>query len=251
MAFLKKEFLSILKTYRIWVVPIIFLFFGLMSPPVAKLAPEIVKSAMPEGMSLKIPPPTILDSFGQYFKNLAQLGILAIILLSMGLVSEEKSRGTLQLVITKPVSRTVVVISKFVAQNILIVGSMIVSAMICYLYSAAIFKDGKLLEFAQANLLFITYYILIITITIFFSTILSSQIAAGGLSIITLAVLSILPSLHKFFENYSPVALTRIANKIMLDQAKISQAGWPIALSLMLVLLLLFTSIFVFNRQEL
>lgn len=251
MAFLKKEFLGILKTYRIWVIPAIFLFFGLMSPPVAKLAPEIVKSTMPKGLTLKIPTPTILDAFSQYLKNLAQLGILAVILLSMGLVSEEKSKGTLQLVITKPVSRTTVVISKFIAQNILILSSMIVAAGVCYLYSIAIFRDGKLIEFAQANLLFIVYFLLIITITIFFSTILNNQIAAGGLSIVSFAILSILPSLHRFFDKYSPAALTGMANKIMLGQTTIFQAGWPIIASLILVAILLFLGIAIFNRQEL
>ncbi len=251
MAFLKKEFLGILKTYRIWVIPAIFLFFGLMSPPIAKLAPEIVKSALPKGVNLQIPPPTILDSFGQYLKNLAQLGILAVILLSMSLVSEEKSKGTLQLVITKPVSRTTVVVSKFIAQNILILSSMIVAAAVCYLYSIAIFRDGKLVEFAQANLLFIVYFLLIITIAIFFSTILSNQVAAGGLSIIAFAILSILPILHRFFDKYSPAALTGIANKIVLGQATISQAGWPMIASLILVAILLFLGIFIFNRQEL
>lgn len=109
MAYFKKELLSIVKTYRIWVIPSIFLFFALMSPPVAKFAPEIIKTALPKGLTLKIPPPTILDAFAQYAKNLTQIGILAVILLSMGLVSEEKAKGTLQLVVTKPVSRANVV----------------------------------------------------------------------------------------------------------------------------------------------
>ncbi len=251
MAFFKKELLGIFKTYKIWVVPVIFLFFGLMSPPVAKLAPQIVESALPKGMSIEIPEPTILDSFGQYFKNLAQLGILAVILLSMGLVSEEKSKGTLQLIVTKPVSRGAVVLSKFVAQTLLIISSMAVSGVVCYLYSIVIFKEGGFLEFSQANLLFIVYYVLIISITIFFSTVLSNQIAAGGLSIIVLAVLSVTPVLNKSFEQYSPAALTGIANKIMLDQAKISQAGWPVVISLVFILFLLFVGIFIFSRQEL
>lgn len=251
MAFLRKEFLAILKTYRIWVIPLIFLLFALMSPPIAKFAPEVAKSTLPKGVVFNLPTPTILDSFGQYFKNLAQIGILAIILLSMGLVSEEKSKGTLQLVVTKPVSRTTVVIAKFLAQSILILSSMVIAALICYLYSIAFFKDGSLTQFAQANLLFIVYYLLIMAITIFFSTILRNQIAAGGLTILALAILSILPSLHNFLDKYSPAALLGLPGKIVSGQALFSQATWPLIISLILVALLLCLGIIIFNRQEL
>lgn len=243
--------MGIVKTYRIWVIPGIFLFFALMSPPVAKLTPQILKSAMPAGMTPKIPEPTIVDAFAQYIKNLAQLGFLAAVLLSMGLMAEEKARGTLQLVVTKAVSRLAVLLSKFVTQNALIAASMAVAGALCYVFSIAVFQDGHLIEFAQANVLFIVYYVLIVTVTLFFSTLFNNQIAAGGASIVALAVLAVLPSLSRVLDRYSPGALPGLAGKLVAGQAEIGAAGWPLLTAVVLIVLLLGGAILIFNRQEL
>jgi len=251
MSFLKKEFMGIFKTYKVWVVIAIFLFFAFMSPPVAKFAPEIVESLLEsQGTAISIPTPTILDSFTQYFKNLSQIGILAVILLSMGLVAEERAKGTLQLVITKPISRANVVLSKFLAHASLFIVSMIIGAIICYFYSIVIFEAEKLTEFIQANFLFIIYYLVVLSITLFFSTILSNQIAAGGLSIVALASLSILPSLNKTLAKCSPAALISTANNILYKKASFLDATWPIIVSVILIISLLVLGIFIFNKQE-
>ncbi|HDP69976.1 MAG TPA: hypothetical protein ENN38_04090 [Actinobacteria bacterium] len=252
VGFLKKELLDIFVTYKIWVVLAVFLFFALMSPPVAKLAPEIVGSlSKTQGITIEIPTPTIIDSFAQYFKNLSQIGILAVILLSIGLVAGEKTKGTLQLVVTKPVSRANVVISKFLAQTFLFTGSMVVGAAICYLYTISLFEGKMLAKFLQANLLYIIFYILLITITLFFSTIFRSQIAAAGLSVVGLTILTILPGLHEVFAKYSSASLLNIANKIIYGKASFSEATWPIIVSIILIISLLALGIFIFNRQEL
>jgi ABC-2 type transport system permease protein len=251
MALFKKELLAIGKTYRLWVVPAVFLFFALLSPPAAKYTPQIISFAMPKGISIKIPEPVLLDALIQWTKNLAQMGILATILFTMGLVSEEKARNTIQLVLTKPVSRTAFVLSKLLAQSILILGSIKIGAFICYLYALAIFGGDKSAAFTQANLLFLVYYFLIIVITLSFSTVFSNQIAAGGLSILGFAVLSILPVFNTALSKYSPGALPTLADKILKGQAGIAQSYWPILTTLILTVLFLVTALLIFQRQEL
>lgn len=252
LAFLKKEFKEIARTYKIWVVPIIFLFFGFLSPIAVKLLPELLKATLEaQHIAFKMPPPTAVDSYLQYFKNLAQMGMLAIILLSMGLVSEEKTKGTLVLVLTKPVSRTGFVLSKFIAQTILVISSIIAGAVATYYYTLILFEAGNLSEFALAMLLYLIYSLLIITITLFLSTLLSNQVAAGGLALISVFVLSLLPSLHRIFDRYSPYALTITADKIVSKHLGFADSLWPMGVSLLLVALLLVLSCFFFNRQEL
>lgn len=48
MAFLRKESHEILRTYKIYVIPAIFLLMGFFSPLVAEFTPEIVKSMAPK-----------------------------------------------------------------------------------------------------------------------------------------------------------------------------------------------------------
>ncbi len=251
MALLKKEFLAIAKTYRLWVVPAVFLLFALLSPPVAKYTPQIISSAMPKGVTIKIPEPALLDALIQWTKNLSQMGILATILFTMGLVSEEKARNTIQLVLTKPVSRTWFVLSKLFAQCVLVLGSIKITAFICYIYAIAIFGGNKATAFTQANLLFLIYVFLIISVTLSFSTVFSNQIAAGGLSLIGFAILSILPVFGKALSKYSPGVLPVLADKILKGEASISASTWPIIMSLILATAFLAIAIVIFNHQEL
>ncbi len=253
MAFLKKEFRAIFKTYRWWVIPLVFLIFALMSPPTAKLTPEVLKSVMPKGMSIKLPEPKLVDAFAQWFKNLSQMGLLAVILLTMGIVAEEKTSGTILLVVTKPVSRATVVLSKFFAQTSWLTLSFAVSAAVCYAYAAAIFKPGMLTEFAQGNMLFIVYFAMIVALTVFLSTVLKNQIAAGGLSLVTVMLLSLGSAVSTTFDKYAPTGLTTVGTKIALGQkgVEISQAAWPAATAGILIAGLLAAGILIFNRQEL
>ncbi|MFA5867313.1 MAG: ABC transporter permease [Actinomycetota bacterium] len=253
MAFLKKEFTAIFKTYRWWVIPLVFLIFALMSPPTAKLTPELLKSVMPKGMNIKLPEPTLIDAFAQWFKNLSQMGLLAVILLTMGIVAEEKSSGTILLIVTKPISRANVVLSKFAAQVTWMSASFMLAAAVCYGYAIMIFKFDRIAEFVQANVLFVLYFVVIIAVTIFFSTVLKNQIAAGGLSLVTALLLSLVSSLSQTFDKYAPTGLTTVGSKIALGQTgtELTQAIWPVLTSLVLIAGLLLAAIVVFNREEL
>lgn len=253
MAFLKKEFKAIFKTYRWWVIPLVFIIFALMGPPGAKLTPQIIKVALPQGMKMTVPEPTLIDAFGQWFRNLSQMGLFAAILLTMGIVAEEKSSGTILLIVTKPVSRANLVLSKFLAQSVWLTLSLIVSAAVTFIYAGLIFKFDRLAEFAQANALFILYYLLAVAVTVFFSTVFKSQIVAGGLSLITVLLASMVSALSKVFDKYAPTGLTTVGTKLALGQkgAELAQSIWPALTAAVMIFLLLSAAIVIFNREEL
>lgn len=253
MAFLKKEFKAIFKTYRWWVIPLVFLIFALMSPPTAKLTPQILTSVLPKGMNISLPKPTLTDAFAQWFKNIGQIGLLAVILLTMGIVTEEKASGTILLVVTKPVSRANVILSKFTAQAAWVAVSFMFAGAACYAYAVMIFKFDKMAEFFQANMLYTLYFILVVAITIFFSAVLKNQIAAGGLSLVAVLLLSLASSLSLTFDKYAPTGLTTIGTKIAFGQkgAELAQAGWPALTAVVFMAVLLSAAIMIFYREEL
>lgn len=253
MAFLKKEFTAVFKTYRFWVIPLVLVVFALMSPPSAKFTPELLKSVMPKGIPFKLPAPTLVDAFTQWFKNLSQIGVLAVILLTMGIMAEERASGTILLIVTKPVSRATVVLSKFAAQATWLAISFAAAAAVCYVYAAAIFKFDLAAAFAWGNLLFFGYLLLIVAITVFFSTILKNQIAAGGLALVIVMLMSLGAALSKSFDKYSPTGLTTVGMKVAYGQpgAAIAQAVWPAAIAVLAIAVLLGGAIMIFNRQEL
>ncbi len=91
---------------RLPIVAGLFLLVGLTSPLLAKFLPEIIKAAAGDQLpTIPIPTPVTTDSVAQLWKNLAQFGAFAAIVLAMGSVATERDRGTAAFVLSKTVSR--------------------------------------------------------------------------------------------------------------------------------------------------
>ncbi len=257
IAFLKKEMLGIIKTYRVWLVPLIFAFLGILSPVSAKFAPALVKAAMEADEAqrqmfgqIKIPEPTVLDAYGQWFKNLSQFGLLTAILISMGSIAGEKAQGTLAIVATKPISRTAVVISKFISNVALIFASVLIGLAACYLYADLLFGKAPLKPLLLSTTAFLTYAVFVLAITLLFSSIAKRQIGAGGLSLLAVFALSVIASLGHGLEKYSPGALLGASMKIASGSQAFSKAIPALVITLAATAAALVAASLVLNRQE-
>ena len=93
IAFFKKELTEALRTHKLTVLGLVFLLFGIMSPAAAKFLPQILASAMPEGMNFTLPEPSAMDSWAQFFKNVNQMGLIVVVILLSGMMANELSRG--------------------------------------------------------------------------------------------------------------------------------------------------------------
>jgi ABC-2 type transport system permease protein len=125
--FLGKELTEIRKTWRIWVIPGMLIFFAITSPIIAQVTPALLGSISKSqpGMVVKIPPPTWRDSYAQYLKSLSQMVLIAVVITGAGAVSGERSSGTAILTLTKPVSRAGFVLAKILSQaGLLIVATV-------------------------------------------------------------------------------------------------------------------------------
>ncbi|MGE5530079.1 MAG: ABC transporter permease [Patescibacteria group bacterium] len=249
-AIIRKEFREILGTYKVYVIPAIFLFFGLTSPLIAKFTPELVKS-LAKGVEIKIPPPTAIDAYGQFLKNLRQIGLLAVIFTSIGLVAEEKLRGTAALMLAKPVPRWAFIAGKFLAGAALIAVSTALAYLACLYYTTVLFGTGLFGPSAQAALLMLAYYLLILAVTLLASTVARSVALAGAIAVGGFIALSILPSLHRWLALYSPGALAGYELRLLAGGAAFADTVPALAVTLGLTGALVALAMFVFGRQEL
>lgn len=252
-AFLKKEFREIGKTYKTYVIPIIFLILGLMSPIIAKLTPDLVKSLAESGsgMIIQVPPPTAVDAYLQLFKNFNQIGMLVVLITSIGLVVEEKNRGTAVLILTKPVPRWAFIISKYLASAVLVVGSTLLSYFACVYYCGILFDETLLKPSFQGLVLLLVFYLLVLAIALLASTVGNTSVVSGGLAIGGVLLLSLLPSLHKWFASYSPGALSSMETQLAAGSIVFSEAVPALIVTVVLAVLLVAAAVVVFQRQEL
>lgn len=247
---LAKELKEILRTYKLYVVPGLFLLFGFISPILTKLLPNILGSVVGD-IGVVLPEQSWVDSYAQFFKNLNQLGLLAVVLASMGSIVDERSRGVAQLVLTKPVSRTGFVLAKYVAALILVALSTILAFAAAWFYTDILFPGAQFWAGCLATGVYLVYMAVILALVILASVIAKSAVAAGGLTVIGLIVIQILPLLSENLNKYSPGALSGYLYRISGGGPIEPGIGGAIAFATVSVVLLLTAASWVFARQEL
>ncbi|MHB0878047.1 MAG: ABC transporter permease subunit [Anaerolineae bacterium] len=245
---LRKEMLEQWRSYRLLVVTVVFAIFGLTSPLLAKLAPELLR-LVPGGESFAqlVPPPTVTDAVGQYVKNLSQFGILLAILLAMGAVAQEKERGTAALVLVKPMPRWAFLLAKFAALAATFLAATTVAAFGAYYYTLLLFEPLNLGGWLALNGLLLLFFLVFIAITLFASTIGRSQATVGAIAFGCLLLVLALGSVPGIGA-YLPGRLLSWGTALVLGGAT---AAWAaVAISLALIAAALLAGWAALERQE-
>ena len=134
MSFFIKELKEIIKTKKLVIMVSLFIFFAILSPLTARYINEILAS-LGQGVSITLPEPTLIDSWGQYFKNLSSICLIVYLIVMTGSVSHEKSKGSILLVMTKRVSRFNFLFSKLLSGILLFTVCYIISFVISGFYT--------------------------------------------------------------------------------------------------------------------
>ena len=180
-AFFRKEIREVFRTWRIWVLPGLMLFFAVTSPIIALLTPTLIASMAQTqpGVVVRFPDPTALDAYRLFLKNLDQLGILALIIISAGAVAAERRSGTAVLVLTKPLERSGFIVAKIVVQQVMLVIITALGAVLCALLTMVLFPGPQPSGFIPAVLLWLLFALMLIGAMTWFSVMLPTQGAAG------------------------------------------------------------------------
>jgi ABC-2 type transport system permease protein len=139
-AFLRKELLEHVRNYKVLILLSVSAIFGMMSPLTAKMMPDILANVKVEAMVLKVPEPTFIDAFVQFFNNFSQMGMAILLLVFGGLLSQDLVKGTLIIPLSKGLSRYAVILAKYAAALILWTLSYVLAVAIHYGYTLYLFK---------------------------------------------------------------------------------------------------------------
>ena len=244
----RKEWKELIRTYRLLIVAIVLLFFGLTSPVLAKFTPELMTLIPTGGITIQMPTPTTLDAITQYVKNMSQFGVILGLLLTMGAVAQEKEKGTAAMILVKPLSRGSFIAAKFVSQAVLFAICLVIAGVAAYYYTLLLFEAMNILNWLLLNLFLWVYVLVIVAITLFFSTLVKSQIAAGGMALGVFILVSAMGSILGVGK-YLPGELITWGVRLMLGD---SSASWiALGVSLGLIAVAQLAAWQVFNRQEL
>ena len=245
----KKDLVEQWRTKKILILTIIFLFVAISSPIMAKLLPEIMKSVSVPGMVISLPLPTYLDAIDQYIKNIGQIALLVIIFIVAGAISDEKSRKTLEILLTKPISRAAFVLSKFKSYFISVSAIFTLCSIIFYCYTTSILGGFNLINFVIMAALVLFYTLMIMSLTILASTIVKNSIIAGGIGFFSYIIFGTIFSLIECLKPYSPGMIFEIYGDVV-KSGWTNDLIWPLIITAAVIFASAISAILIFRRQE-
>jgi ABC-2 type transport system permease protein len=244
---LKKELMEQLRTYKLLIVGVIFVLFGISTPLMLKYLPEILELAGGQGLEITIPPPTGVQSLTEYAGTIGQLGVLLAVLMVMGSIANERKNGTAIITLSKPVSRAAFVNAKFAAAGITFFASLFIASVFCYGYTVWLIEKADLAAFIGQNLLIGMFLVFCLAVTLLFSSLFRSSLAAGGISLgilIGQGGLSAIPRIGDFF----PGKLLNWGNVLLMGGG---QSYWTsLGITVALTVLCLFFSQHFLNTRD-
>jgi len=250
IAFLTKETLEMIRNFKIWILLGVFLLFGMMSPLLAKIFPEILSGMEMEGMVIALPEATYLDAYAQLFKNISQLGYVILLLIFGGILQTEVTKGTLTMILAKGLPRRVVLLSKYTMAIILWTVSLFLGSLTALGYTAYLFDDMKMGGFFFALFSLWLFGCFMIALLLF-----SSTIARGGYGglIITVSILFLLliANMIPKVNDFNPITLAQDSLNLVKGTIQWGDRIPTISITLGSLFLLLFASIKSFKKMKL
>ena len=242
VAFLRKELTEIRRTWRLWVIPGMLVFFGLTSPIIAALTPALVHSmtAAQPGVVIQLPAPTALDASAQFLKNLDQFVLIAVVIAGAAVVSGERASGTAILVLTKPLSRGAFVVAKIVSQVMLLVAATALGVTACLAITALVFDGSNTARLVRAVALWLLYAALLVVV-------MTRGAAAGaglGFYFLTLLFANWAPAARYSFLGLMPAMRDALTGEAL-------SLGWPVTTAVAAIVLGALATVRIFEQQEL
>lgn len=215
-AFVGKEIVESIRTYKSIILLAIFLIFGIMNPLFAKLTPVIISSFAGDGISITVPDPTAIDSWTQFFKNNSQMGLVVVVLLFSGVLAGEVSRGTLINMLTKGLSRTTVILAKYSVMIVLWTLAYVLCLLVTLAYTVYLFPDNNASNLPFAIFALWLFGVLLISVLMLAASGLKSSyscLLAVGALVVVLMLVGIAPAVHDF----NPVSLASDSMALMTE----------------------------------
>jgi len=249
-AFLKKEIFEYAKTYKLLIMLMVFVVFGITNPLMAKLLPEILGSLMTDGVTMTLPEATAYDAWTQFFKNATQTGMIAMVILFSGVLSAELSKGTLINMLTKGLSRTAVILSKYTCMVLVWTISIVLCFGLTYSYTVYLFPADE-----TSNLLYSTFClwlfgVFLLAVLLLAATLTKSNYAVlliTGTAAVVCMLVNIIPAAHR----YNPISLVTDNLGLITNDITVSSLYSTILTACLLSLLFVGASVLIFRKKQL
>lgn len=250
LVFTQKEFLEGVRTYKAVIFLVVFMIFGLMNPLMAKLTPELMASLASEGIAITLAEPAAIDSWMQFFKNISQMGLVVMVILFSGILTNEIHKGTLINMLTKGLSRTAVILAKFMYLLVIWTVAYAICLGITAGYTVYLFPESSVDNLAFAAVALWVFGVLLLSLLMLASSCTKSNylgLLMLACAVAVMGLVGIAPATH----DYNPMSLMSDSTALLngsLDPHTLIPA---IILSLVVSLISIIAAVMVFRKRQL
>jgi ABC-2 type transport system permease protein len=253
MVMYRKELLEMWRSGKWLWVPVVSILLCVMNPVTSYYMPEILDKAgnLPEGTILQIPVPTAAEVMTSTLSQFGMMGILILVLASMGIVSAERTGGVAAMILVKPVHHFSYISAKWAGVLTLAGVSFLAGYASAWYYTELLIGHvdigGGILAFGAYGL----WLAFVLTVTVLMSTLLRGGGAAAFVSLFIAAALSLITGLLPRFMEWSPGRLPGQAGVLLQAGEALSSLVWSICVTLIFIVAMLLASARSLRLQEL
>lgn len=251
IAFSKKEFLETWRTGKFLILVIVFALFGIMNPAIAKLTPwmmeQFSESLEQSGLILTEVTVDAMTSWTQFYKNIP-ISLIIFLLMFSGILTTELQKGTLINMLTKGLSRKIVVIAKTILMMTMWTVSYWMCFLITYSYNAYFWENeiAKHLYFSAFCIYLFGVWLVILLILL--STIATTTsfvtVGMGGIFFVVY-LLGILPKV----KSYLPTKLLDVS-ELLLGMGEIEDYFLSIGITIGISIIQLIVAIILLTKKK-
>lgn len=235
----------------IW-VPLVIILLSIMDPITNYFLPQIIESVggMPDGTVFELPDFSPSEVIMMSLSQLSSLGVLVIVLLSMGTISGERKSGVSELILVKPVSYSNYITSKWLSLLLLVWLSLFLGLLMSWYYTNILYGTLSFVDFTKVFFFYGIWLTLVVSLSIFYNSIFKSSGLVAFFTILTIMIMSIITKIFHHVLDWSPNNLS-IYIQEMLTTEKINGDLWVTSgVALAISVLLVLVSIQMFKRKE-
>ena len=249
-AFFKKEFLENVISYHFFVLWVIFVLIGIVSPITAKHMPDILKNFDLQGVTIIVSETNVFDAWAQFFKTTTQMGIVVFILTYVNILTNEFSRGTMVNLLTRGLSKKKIILVKFFTL-ILIWSAVYFSAFLLTLFYSNLFWEESV-TFSHLMLSVLNLWLFGV---IFISAIMLGSVlfkAMSGCLVFNFAIFCVmlLTDMFKKLQPFNPMKLTTCNMEILYGNIGFAECRNSIISSIVVIFVMLILSFCIFKKRE-
>lgn len=250
LTLIRKELRESLATYRVLIAAAVFLIAGISGPLLTHMLPDLLRHSTTGNIKIIVGKQTVVDAVDAYLSNMAQLPMLAAILLTMGAVAEERARGVGAMVLSRPIARGAYLLAKLTGYSLVLLGGLALGAGAAFYYIALLFDGARAGPYLAINLGLAFILLDVEAITLLCSTLLPSGMAAGGLAFVLFIALSTLPALWSPLGDSLPMSITGHAHALLSGAWGAADLGRPLAGGAVLATLCVGGAYLALRKQE-